>query len=46
MVYSRYLVRVIGETGKDIVTRLFGLILAVIAVQFLINGVSDVVAQW
>lgn len=46
MVYSRYLVRVMGETGKDIVTRLFGLILAVIAVQFVINGVSDVIAQW
>lgn len=46
MVYSRYLVRLMGETGKDIVTRLFGLILAVLAVQFVINGVSDVMAQW
>lgn len=42
MVYSRYLVRLLGETGKEIVTRLFGVILSVIAVQFVINGVLDV----
>ncbi|MCC5857679.1 MAG: NAAT family transporter [Ectothiorhodospiraceae bacterium] len=42
MVYSRYLVRLLGETGKEIVTRLFGIILSVIAVQFVINGVLDI----
>lgn len=42
MVYSNYLVRLLGETGKEIVTRIFGIILAVIAVQFVINGVIDV----
>ncbi len=42
MIYSRYLVRLLGETGKEIVTRLFGIILAVIAVQFVINGVLDI----
>jgi multiple antibiotic resistance protein len=42
MVYSRYLVRLLGETGKEIITRLFGIILSVIAVQFVINGVLDV----
>ncbi len=42
MIHSRILVRYLGETGKDIVTKLFGLILSVIAVQFVINGVYDV----
>ncbi len=42
MVYSNYLVRLLGDTGKEIVTRIFGIILAVIAVQFVINGVIDV----
>lgn len=45
MVHSRLLVRFLGETGKDIVTKLFGLILSVIAVQFVINGVNDVYRQ-
>lgn len=42
MIYSKYLVRYLGETGKEIVTRLFGIILSVIAVQFVINGVLDI----
>lgn len=42
MIHSKILVRFLGETGKDIVTKLFGLILSVIAVQFVINGVNDV----
>ncbi|MCC5822104.1 MAG: NAAT family transporter [Planctomycetes bacterium] len=42
MIHSKVLVRFLGETGKDIVTKLFGLILSVIAVQFVINGVNDV----
>ncbi len=42
MIYSQYLVRYLGETGKEIITRLFGLILSVIAVQFVINGVVDI----
>lgn len=42
MIYSHYLVRLLGDTGKEIVTRIFGIILAVIAVQFVINGVLDV----
>ncbi|WP_024325838.1 MarC family protein [Thioalkalivibrio sp. AKL19] len=41
MVYSRYIVKYLGDTGKDILTKVFGLILAVLAVQFVINGVSD-----
>lgn len=42
MIYSQYLVRFLGDTGKEIITRLFGVILSVIAVQFIINGVLDV----
>lgn len=42
MLYSKYVVRLLGESGKEIVTKVFGLILAVIAVQFVINGASDV----
>lgn len=42
MLYSRVLVERIGDVGKVIVTKVFGLILAVIAVQFVINGISDV----
>ena len=44
MVYSHFLVRYLGETGKEIVTRIFGIILSVIAVQFVINGVLDIYA--
>lgn len=41
MIYSKYIVRFLGESGKEIITKVFGLILAVIAVQFVINGASD-----
>ncbi|EMR12410.1 multiple antibiotic resistance (MarC)-like protein [Methylophaga lonarensis MPL] len=42
MIHSHILVRYLGETGKDIITRIFGIILSVIAVQFVINGVLDI----
>ncbi len=42
MIYSNVLVRYLGETGKEIITRIFGIILSVIAVQFVINGVTEV----
>ena len=37
---SAYLMK-IGETGINIMTRLLGLILAVMAIQFVINGIRD-----
>ncbi len=43
MVHSRYIVKYMGDTGKDIMGKIFGLILAVLAVQFVINGMSDAV---
>ena len=46
MVYSRVVVRWLGESGRSILTKIFGLILAVIAVQFVINGVSDAVSDY
>jgi len=45
MVNSRHLVRYIGATGLQVVTRLFGLILAVLAVQFVINGITDLLRE-
>lgn len=42
IVHSAYVVRYLGESGREIISKLFGLILAVIAVQFVINGVTEV----
>lgn len=39
------LVNRLGETGLRVFTRLMGLILAVIAVQFVINGIRDALPQ-
>jgi multiple antibiotic resistance protein len=35
--------RVMGRTGLNILKRLMGLILASVAVQFVVNGIVDVV---
>jgi multiple antibiotic resistance protein len=45
MLYSKVIVRYIGDSGKQIITKLFGLILAVIAVQFVINGIVSAMAD-
>lgn len=46
MVHSRYVIKWLGESGRRVLTKIFGLILAVIAVQFVINGVSDAVTEY
>lgn len=46
MVYSKVMIRWIGNSGRRILTKVFGLILAVIAVQFVINGVTDAVTAY
>ena len=46
MVYSKVIVRYLGESGKQIITKVFGLILAVIAVQFVVNGIANVVVDF
>lgn len=43
MVYSKHVIRLIGNSGRRIMTKIFGLILAVIAVQFVINGAGEAV---
>ena len=41
MVNSRHVIRFLGESGRKILTKIFGLILAVIAVQFVLNGLGE-----
>ena len=41
-----YLTRRFGTTGLRIIQRIMGLILMVIAVQFVIDGVEEVVREW
>ncbi len=46
MVYSKVIVRYLGDSGKQIITKVFGLILSVIAVQFVINGIANTVVDF
>jgi multiple antibiotic resistance protein len=46
MINSLHIVRFLGETGKQILTKIFGLILAVLSIQFVINGVSEAVTSY
>ena len=46
MVYSKVIVRYLGDSGKEIITKVFGLILAVIAVQFVINGIANTMVDF
>ena len=41
MIYSQQVVNLVGNTGKRIITKLFGLILIVISIQFVVNGILD-----
>lgn len=41
MLNSRHVIRFLGESGRKILTKVFGLILAVIAVQFVLNGLGE-----
>lgn len=45
LVHSNYVVKILGETGRNVITRIFGLILAVLAVQFVINGITDLLNE-
>jgi len=44
-IFSSKIIAVIGHSGLSIVTRLMGLILAVIGTQMIIVGVTDIIAQ-
>jgi multiple antibiotic resistance protein len=46
MVYSNVIVRYLGDSGKQIITKVFGLILAVIAVQFVVNGIASTLVDF
>jgi len=46
MIYSKVIVRYLGDTGKQIITKVFGLILAVISVQFVVNGIANVLVDF
>ncbi|MCA1798772.1 MAG: MarC family protein [Xanthomonadaceae bacterium] len=46
MANSGRVIGFLGESGRKILTKVFGLILAVIAVQFVINGVADAVTDY
>jgi len=41
---SEYFFKLLGEIGTKVVTRIMGLILAAIAVQYVVNGVMEVAA--
>jgi len=45
LLQSRWITDRLGATGTKVVTKLMGLILAAVAMQFLINGVKDVAAE-
>ena len=45
-IYSEKIVGVLGQSGLSIVTRLMGLILAVIGTQMLIEGISGVIVPY
>jgi multiple antibiotic resistance protein len=38
---SSLLLRVIGKTGIHVISRLLGIILAALAVQFVLNGIAQ-----
>jgi multiple antibiotic resistance protein len=46
MIYSKVIVQYLGDTGKQIITKVFGLILAVISVQFVVNGIANVLVDF
>ena len=43
MIHSHFITDRVGQTAKKIITKLFGLILAIISVQFVINGAFDLI---
>lgn len=43
MTKAKHIVRFLGDTGKEVLVRMIGLILAVLAVQFVINGITETI---
>jgi small neutral amino acid transporter SnatA (MarC family) len=40
------LIRLLGNTGLNVLTRLMGLLVMVVGVQFVIDGVGGVLQEW
>lgn len=45
LVTSRWIKRIVGKTGDDILKRFLGILLAALAIQFIHDGVLDMLAQ-
>lgn len=45
LLYSEPINRILGNRGSMIITRVFAIFIAAFAVQFIINGVSELVVQ-
>ena len=43
---ARVIEQFLGETGTRVVERIMGLIVLVVGVQFIINGVDNLVLEW
>lgn len=43
---SGYLMKLLGETGANVIGRLFGVILAALAVQFVVDGIHTAFPLW
>ena len=41
LLYASHILKFLGETGTNVVSRLFGLILAALAVQFMLDGIHS-----
>ena len=46
MIQSKVIVSYLGESGRKLATKIFGIILSVVAVQFVINGVSEAILNF
>jgi multiple antibiotic resistance protein len=44
--YADAIFQHMGKTGSLAVSRIMGLILATVAIQFIINGVHDIAVEW
>ena len=45
LINSDFLYRIFGETGTRVITRIMGLLLSAIAVQFMITGISEAIRE-